>query len=75
MPTILEQYKAEGEAIGEARGEMRGKVLTILETRFSKVSQDIEKMVRAMTDSIALESLVEHAKTCQSLSEFVESLK
>jgi len=75
MPTILEQFKAEGEVIGEARGEARGKVLTILETRFDKIPQDLEKTIRTMTDQVALESLVEHAKSCKSLGEFAESLK
>jgi len=75
MPTILEQFRAEGKAEGEAIGEARGKVLTILETRFSKVPQNIERTVREMMDPVALESLVEHAKACQSLNEFAESLK
>ena len=66
MSTILEQLKAEGRAEGEARGT----VLAILETRFGKVSRNIENTVRAMTDLIALESLVEHAKICRSLEEF-----
>jgi predicted transposase YdaD len=83
MPTILEQYRAEGIAIGEARGETRGetrgeargRLLTTLEVRFNGVPKEIEKAVREMSDLIALESLVEHAKTCQSLTEFAEALK
>ena len=65
----------EKERNASAVGEARGKVLTVLETRFGKVPQDIEQTVRAMMDSIALESLVELAKACQSLEEFAECLK
>ena len=72
---MIETIFEEREAIGEVRGEARGKVLTILETRFSRVSQNIEKTVRSMTDPIALESLVEHAKSCKSLAEFAEAIR
>ena len=87
MSTLVEMWKAEGEAIGEARGEAigeargetkgmaKGKVLAILEVRFNKVPKGIEKAVQSMSDPIALESLVEQAKACQSLGEFAESLK
>ena len=71
MPTILEQLRAEGETIGVAKG----KVQAILEVRFNRVPKSIENAIRSMTDQIALESLVEHAKTCKSLSEFTEALK
>ena len=66
--------KAEGKAEGVAEGITKGKVLNILETRFSVVPQGTEKAVLAMTDAIALESLVEHAKSCKSLDEFAEAV-
>ena len=75
IKTIFEEREAIGEARGITIGESRGKVLTILEVRFNKVPKGIEKAVRSMTDSVALASLVEHAKTCQSLEEFAESLR
>ena len=67
MSTMVQIWRAEGEA--------RGKVLAILEVRFNRISKKIEKTIRSMTDLIALESLVEHAKTCKSLNEFAEALK
>ena len=58
-----------------AEGEARGKVLAILEVRFIKIPQEIEKAIRSMVDLIVLEPLVERAKTCKSLDEFTEALK
>jgi predicted transposase/invertase (TIGR01784 family) len=87
MSTLAEMWKAEGKAEGEAigvakgkaegvaEGEARGKVLAILEVRFNRIPKEIEDSVRSMTDLIALESLVEQAKACQSLEEFSEALK
>jgi len=75
MSTLVEMWKAEGEAKGKAEGEEKGKVLAILEVRFNKVPKGIEKAIRSMVDLIALKSLVEHAKTCQSLDDFGEALK
>ena len=70
MSMVLEILKAEGVAEGIAKG----KVLAILEVKFNKVPQEIEKAIRSMVDLIALESLVEHAKTCESLDEFGKAL-
>ena len=87
MSTLVEMWKAEGEAIGVAKGEAigvakgeaigvaKGRVLAILEVRFNKIPKGIMKAVQSMTDSIALASFVEHAKACRSLEEFAESLK
>jgi len=72
--TIQRGIFQQGKAEGVAEGEAKGKVLAILEVRFNKVSKEIEKAIRSMVDLIALESLVEHAKTCQSLDEFGEAL-
>jgi len=75
MTTILEHYIAEGEARGEARGKVRGKILATLELRIGAVPQWIENAIQSTTDSIALDSLAAHAKTCKSLEEFAEALK
>jgi len=71
MPTMVQIWKAEGEAIGLAKG----KVQAILEVRFNKVPKKIEKTIRSMTDVIALESLAIHARNCKSLSDFAEALQ
>ena len=67
-----------GEARGEVRGEARGKaeaVLTVLRARFKKVPREVEKAIRDISDSIALESWTVHAATCQSMEEFAEALE
>ena len=71
MTTFLEQFRAEGEAIGLAKG----KVLAILEVRFNDIPKETKDTVQSMTDPTALESLVEHAKTCNSLDEFAEAIR
>jgi len=70
---FLHDYATDME-VSEAKGIAKGKILAILEVRFNKVPQEIEKAIRSMVDLIALESLVEHAKTCKSLGEFGEAL-
>ena len=72
---IFQEGLAIGKAEGVAEGEAKGKVLAILEVRFNKIPKEIEKAIRSMVDLIALESLVEHAKTCQSLDEFSEAFR
>ena len=70
--------EARGIVIGEARGEARGKaeaVLTVLRARFKKVPRGVEKAIRDISDSIALESWTVHAATCQSMEEFAEALE
>ena len=69
--SAADQLIEEGIAIGE----VRGKVLAILEVRFNKVPKEIVNTIRSMTDPVALESLVEHAKSCVSLDEFSEALE
>ena len=62
--TTAQKLIMEGEAKGEARGEVKGKaemVIKALRTKFSKVPKEIENAVFGMSDSIALESLLEHA--------------
>jgi len=71
-------YIAIGEAQGEARGETKGKIetlLKILRARFRRVPAETEKVIRQMTDPIALDSWAVHAATCSSLDEFVQALK
>ena len=75
MPTILEQFRAEGKAEGLAEGEAMGRVLAILQIKFNKVPQEVESAIRSMVDLTALKSLAAHAETCQSLEEFAEALK
>ncbi len=74
MPTILEQFVAEGEARGEARRAAES-VLTVLRARFAKVPKQVENTIRQMVDPIALDSLTAHAATCKSLDDFAKSLK
>jgi hypothetical protein len=50
-------------------------VLTVLRKRFRNVPLEIETAVLAMTDLIALESLLEHAVDCETLDEFSTALK
>jgi hypothetical protein len=49
-------------------------VLTALRKKFGQVPEEIEEAVRAMTDSIALASLLEHIFDCDTLDDFAESL-
>ena len=67
----------EREEIAEARGEVktwRKAVASALRGKFGKVPQEIEKMVQAMSDPIALESLVVRVGQCDTLDEFAEGL-
>jgi hypothetical protein len=64
----------KGIAIGEARGNAN-MVLTALRTKFKKVPKDIERSVLAMSDSIALESLLVQAIHSNTLDEFAEALR
>ena len=62
----------------EARGKAEGKIealLTVLRAKFYRVPKETEKMIRQMTDPIALDSWTAHAATCQSMDEFAEALK
>jgi hypothetical protein len=73
---------AEGEARGIAEGEARGEVrraaksiVTVLRSRFGKVSTRIVKLIDSYSDPVALESWLVLAATCQSLKEFEEALR
>jgi len=64
--------KAEGIAEGEA---IKGKniLLKILRARFHRVPRDVEKLIKSMTDPVALDSWAVHAATCQSMNEIRRS--
>ena len=71
----------EREGIAEARGKAEGKaeagrnmVLTALRKKFKKVPKGIETAVLAMSDPVALESLLEYAIDSDTLEEFATVL-
>jgi len=68
--TTAQKLRAEGIAKGKA--EM---VLNALRTRFKRVPKDIEQAILAISDSIALESLLVQAIQSDSLDEFAEGLR
>ena len=70
MPTMLEKWTAD--AVAKTKAEA---VFVILRARFNQVPEDIENMVRQISDSIALDSWAAQAATCQSLDEFAEMLE
>ena len=62
---------------GVADGEVKWKadmVLKALRKKFKKMPKHIEQAVLAMTDPIALESLLEHVFDCNTLDEFATML-
>jgi len=81
MPTMLEKWTADAVAKGksewEAKGETRGQakaVLTALRKKFKEVPGGIEEAVLAMSDPIALESVLEHVFDSNTLDEFAAVL-
>jgi hypothetical protein len=70
MSTMVEIWKAEGKAEGQARS-----VLRLLRKKFKMVPADIEEAVLAMSDPIALESLLDHADDSETLDEFAMALQ
>jgi len=74
MPTMVEIWKAEGEARGEIKGKAES-VLKVIRTKFKKIPKEVERAVLGMSDSIALESLLEHAIHSNTLDEFAEWLR
>jgi len=76
--TTAEKLFYEGEARGEARGEAkagRNMVLKALHTKFRQVPKPIEQAVLAMSDPIALESLLEHVFYSETIDEFATALQ
>ncbi|MDR2754230.1 MAG: Rpn family recombination-promoting nuclease/putative transposase [Planctomycetaceae bacterium] len=88
MSTLEELYvqgKEEGKEEGREKGREEGKeegevnrgikdVLRILSLRFKRVPQSISRAVNLYKDPIALDSLLEHAATCKTLTEFEQDL-
>ena len=75
--TIFEEKYDAGVAVGIAKGETitwRKAVLSALRGKFGKVPKGIEKMVQAMSDPIALESLVVRVGQSDTLDEFMADL-
>jgi hypothetical protein len=76
MPkSVLDQLVAEREAKGEAKFGRKA-VLNVLCQRFklTNVPKKIKSAIEQMNDPIALESVLCHAASCQTLDEFVEAL-
>jgi hypothetical protein len=77
IKTVFEEKIDEGIAIGEGRSEVKWKadmVLKALRKKFGKIPKKIEQAVLAMSDPIALESLLEHVFDCKTLDEFATML-
>ena len=74
MSTMLEKRKSEwqAEAVVKDRAEM---VLTAIRRKFKQVPHHIEETILAMSDEIALKSLLETAIDSSTLEEFTEVLK
>jgi hypothetical protein len=78
IKSIFDEREDIGEARGIAIGEAKGKaesVLTVLRNRFKRIPKNVEKAVTSMSDSIALESLLEHALHSDTMEEFAETLR
>ena len=74
IKTIFDKKIDEGIAIGEAKWKAE-MVLKALHTKFGKFPKGIEKTVLAMSDPIALESLLEQVFHSDTLNEFASALK
>ena len=66
MSTMIER------AVVEDRAKMVAKALR---TKFKIVPKEIEESVLAMSDPVALESLLEHAIDSETLDEFATALQ
>ena len=72
MPTMVEVWRAEGEARGEAK-RGRNTLLAILRKKFNRIPKETEQAILAMNDPIALESWAVQASVSQTLDEFLEA--
>ena len=70
MPTMYERGIAD--AVAKAKAEM---VLKALRKKFSNVPSEVEEAILSMSDTTALESLLEHAIQSDTLEEFADALK
>ena len=82
IKSIFDEEFDAGVAVGEARGKAIGEIkkgremlLKFLQARFRRVPKDVEKLILSMTDSVAMDSWVEHAATCQSINEFANAIR
>ena len=73
MPTMLEKGTAERKDGWKAEGKAEA-VLAVLRRNFKNVPEHIEQVVLAMTDPIALESVLMHAIDSKTLDEFATVL-
>ena len=76
--TIFEEKYDAGRAVGKAEEKTetgRNMVLVALRRKFGKVPKGIEKAILAMSDPVALESLLEHAIDSKTLDEFATALR
>ena len=71
--TMAEELIMEGRALEKAETG-RNMVMKALRTKFGKIPKEIENAVLGMSDSIALESLLEHAIHSGTLDEFADCL-
>jgi hypothetical protein len=73
--SALDQLVAERETKAEAKFGRKA-VLNVLCQRFklTKVPKKIKSVIEQMNDPIALESILCHAASCQTLDEFAEEL-
>jgi len=77
MPTMVEVWKAEGEAIGVTKGKAeagREMLLEFIRGKFGKVPKTIERAINQMNDPIALKSLAVRSASCKTLAEFEDEL-
>jgi hypothetical protein len=77
IKSYIDELRDEGIAIGKVEGETitwRKAVVSALRGKFGKVPKGIEKMVQAMSDPIALESLVVRVGQSKTLDEFATDL-
>ena len=80
IKSIFEEKFDAGVAVGIAKGKAekietaRNMVLKALRRKFKKVPKHIERAVLAMSDPIALESVLEHAIDSNTLEEFATIL-
>jgi hypothetical protein len=73
IKTMFEKMIDEGVAIGEVKAG-RNLVLKGLRKKFKKVPKEIERSILAMSDPIALESMLEHVFDSNTLDEFAAML-
>jgi len=71
---MLEIWTAEATAKGNAVGKAE-MTLTFLQTKFKKISEEIEKAIRQMSNPAALDSLAVSILNCETLDEFLEELR